>query len=289
MKLPFLAAGLLQPAAAAAAAACARYAGTDFQCPGVDCDLAVVENVPSEAACCAACAANASCWAAAYNSAKTCYFKGKGALPTPRAKTQGCSCKGAPPPAPAPPPNLCAAGATGGYSASVVARSVGPEPGSPLISKADGTSDLEFNFNTAYFPSNGADVPAGLVVRVQDDVQYPWWGAAGAVAIVPVNFSADGTTATAGHVKDSSIVWPGVAAPPALPASICNATGQKSPSQCHACDLRNPDNSRCWGAIDPRIAYRPATKTYHLGWDNCSQDCSCKMVMLSRFVCCPSR
>ena len=111
--------------------------------------------------------------------------------------------------------------------------------------------------------------------------EYPWWGAAGAIAIVPVNFSTDGKTATAGHVKDTSIVWPGVAAPPTLPASICNATGQKAPSQCYACDLRNPDNKRCWGAIDPRIAYHRATKTYHLGWDNCSQDCSYRQTQLS--------
>ena len=278
--LPLLATGLLP---AAAAAACTKYASTDFQCPvgSADCDIFQLANVPSFSACCAACAANTTCWAAAYNTEKTCYFKANGALPKHRAAAQGCSCKGKAPPAPSPPPNLCAASATAGYSASVVARSVGPEAGSPLISRAKGTSDLEFNFNTAWFPSNGAGVPEGLVVRVQDNNRYPWWGAAGAVAIVPVNFSTDGKTATAGHVKDSSVVWAGVAAPPALPASICNATGQKSPSQCHACDLRNADNMRCWGAIDPRIAYHTATKTYHLSWDNCSQDCSYRQTQLS--------
>ena len=63
--------------------------------------------------------------------------------------------------------------------------------------------------NTAWFPGNGADVPEGLVVRIQDNNRYPWWGAAGALAIVPVNFSGDGKAAAAGHVKNASIVWPG--------------------------------------------------------------------------------
>ena len=90
----------------------------------------------------------------------------------------------------------------------------------------------------------------GLVVRVQDNLKYPWWGALGAVAIVPLNVSADGMAMQVGRqLTDADIVWPGVTAPPALPASICNASGQKAPSQCSACDLRNPDNSRCWGAI----------------------------------------
>ena len=145
MKLPLLLAICLLPALVAAA--CTSYANTDFQCPAgsANCDIFQLENVPSAAACCSACAANATCWAAAYNAAKTCYFKAKGALPKPRTATQGCSCKGKAPPAPPPPPNLCSASSTAGYSTSVVARSVGPEAGSSLISKANGTSDLEFN------------------------------------------------------------------------------------------------------------------------------------------------
>lgn len=138
----------LSPVPVVAASSCTSYADTDFQCSSgsaPDCDIFQIVNVPSATACCAACAANATCWAAAYNLEKTCYFKGKGALPTHRDATQGCSCKGKPPAAPPAPPDLCAAGATAGYSASVIARSVGPEAGSSLISKANGTSDLEFN------------------------------------------------------------------------------------------------------------------------------------------------
>ena len=138
----------LSPVPVVAASSCTSYADTDFQCSSgsaPDCDIFQIVNVPSATACCAACAVNATCWAAAYNLEKTCYFKGKGALPTHRDATQGCSCKGKPPAAPPAPPNLCAAGATAGYSASVIARSVGPEAGSSLISKANGTSDLEFN------------------------------------------------------------------------------------------------------------------------------------------------
>jgi len=93
-------------------------------------------------------------------------------------------------------------------------------------------------------------VQEGLVVRVQDNLRYPRWGALGAVAIVPLIVSADAMAMQVGRqLTDADIVWPGVTAPPALPASICNVSGQKAPSQCSACDLRNPDNSRCWGAI----------------------------------------
>lgn len=141
------------------AATCTNYANTDFQCStgSADCDIFQLTDVPSATACCAACAANETCWAAAYNVEKTCYFKARGALPRPRTATQGCSCKGQAPPAVAP-PNLCAANATAGYSASVVERSVGPEPGSSLISKADGTSDLEFNCEPPVFPSSACSV-----------------------------------------------------------------------------------------------------------------------------------
>lgn len=125
-------------------AACTDFQDTDFQCAS-DCDIFQIVDVPSFAACCAACSANATCWAAAYNVEKTCYFKGRGAFPRRRSGTMGCSCKGEDPATPPTPPNLCAASATAGYSASVIARSVGPQAGSSLISKAGGTSDLEFN------------------------------------------------------------------------------------------------------------------------------------------------
>ena len=145
--------------------------------------------------------------------------------------------------------------------------------------QANGSSELEFNFNTAvrecwfrpfrlslavapllkWFPGNGKNVHEGLVVRVQDNDKYPWWGCTGAVAVVPVNFS--GSAARAGKVTAQSVVWPGVAAPPKLPPSICPPGKANCPA-------------KLWGAIDPRIAYRPATQTYFLGWDNCSQGCS---------------
>ena len=116
-----------------------------------------------------------------------------------------------------------------------------------------------------WFPGN-SNVHEGLVVRVQDNDKFPWWGCTGAVAVVPVNFS--GSTARAGKVTAQSVVWPGVTAPPKLPPSIC----PPGKANCHA---------KLWGAIDPRIAYRPATRTYFLGWDNCSQGCSYRQTQLS--------
>jgi hypothetical protein len=32
-------------------------------------------------------------------------------------------------------------------------------------------------------------------------------------------------------------------------------------------------NTSRWGAVDPRIRFRPADKTYYLTWDNCTANC----------------
>ena len=294
---------LLCAAMAAGAGNCSTFAGFDFQCshPG-SCSVGAPHQEASAAACAALCQATSGCYAAAWNGPvdQTCYMKPEGTHPVRDCSptTTGIVCRGKvptlpthPPCPPSPPPSPpgphphphpgpppapvvpCDCNVTAGYSATIVARSIGPGGGS-VVSKANGSSTLEFNFNPTWFPGNGAGVQEGLVVRVQDNNKYPWWGAAGGVAIVPLNVSADGMAMELGRqLTDADICWPGVAAPTPLPTSICNATGQKAPSQCEACAMHNPDRSNCWGAIDPRIAYRPATKTYHLGWDNCSQDC----------------
>ena len=36
-----------------------------------------------------------------------------------------------------------------------------------------------------------------------------------------------------------------------------------------------------WGAIDPRIRYRPKTHEYYLTWDNCTFECAFRSSMLS--------
>ena len=36
-----------------------------------------------------------------------------------------------------------------------------------------------------------------------------------------------------------------------------------------------------WGALDPRIAYRPRTKEYYLTWDNCTFECAFRSSLLS--------
>eukprot|EP01044_Picomonas_judraskeda_P004018 COSAG03_NODE_344_length_8812_cov_3.890049_6_plen_335_part_00 len=92
------------PLAAVSAALCTFEAGTDYQ-PG---DIGQ-HPAQTREACCALCAADPKCHAAAWNGPtfKTCYLKDQYALPTPSQGTTGCMPKNKPPtPLPPHPPPL---------------------------------------------------------------------------------------------------------------------------------------------------------------------------------------
>jgi predicted GH43/DUF377 family glycosyl hydrolase len=223
----------------------------------------------------------------------TCFLKGKGATPQHSPNTTSCNCSGA-----HPPPPVCPNASLprqSQYAVSVAERSVAKGGGS-LISHANGTSVFQYAFNTAAFPraseadsEGGSGSRAGLVVRVQDEVLHPEWANAGAIAVVGVSLSADGRTMTPGNVTQAAVVWAGVTAPTV---------------------------NEVWGAIDPRIAYYPATGLCeppcrlvtlrslvsatlltlfghvcsdallgapidYLTWDNCTRDCDFRQTMLS--------
>eukprot|EP00664_Eupelagonemidae_sp_cell27_P003381 gene3381-3060_t len=74
----------------------------------------------------------------------------------------------------------------------------------------------------------------------------------GAIAVVRAAMS--GRALSAGDVTAAAVTWPGVAAP-----------------------LR----TQAWGAADPRAAYRAATGTYYLTWDNCTNYCAYRQTQLS--------
>jgi predicted GH43/DUF377 family glycosyl hydrolase len=125
-----------------------------------------------------------------------------------------------------------------------------------LISKANGSSVFEYNFNTAAFTFGDQDRwPKGLVVRVQDEKKHPEWANAGAITIVSVNISKEGMLVPAAVTEDS-VVWPGIDAP-------------------------KRELKEVWGVIDPRIALDPLTGTYYLTWDNCTRNCVKRQTMLS--------
>ena len=105
--------------------------------------------------------------------------------------------------------------------------------GGSLISQVNGSSVFPANFNTAWFPTNGDDVPEGLVVRVGAWVTHPEWTSSGALSIVGCEFNA--SVPTVDKVTADSVVWPGV---------------------------RAPRTNERWGALDPRIGYRAETQTY---------------------------
>ena len=229
---------------------CALFPNTDFQCvdkPLSNCDIAHA-RAKDVMSCCALCKANAKCFAASWNKHGTCYFKSRDAAPVPPRSglppTTSCSCRGPVPP-PLPPSPLCNGTARGRYSVAVVQRTLGKDGGS-LISKVNRSSDLEYNFNTAWFPSNG-DVSEGLVVRVEDKHFYHH-----SIAIVAANLSSSHPTTE--RVTPQSIFWPGITPPP---------------------------KNSFWGPIDPRIAYRQATKLYHLSWDNATNGCAFRQTQLS--------
>ena len=136
----------------------------------------------------------------------------------------------------------------------------------PIVSNwnnTGGTSDFNFNFNTAYFPApNGGD---GLVVRVMEcadngvqscpgplNVTHPEWANAGAMVIVHANLSA--VPPTVDHVSLAGVTWAGASAP------IHSGHAE-------------------WGAVDPRMAL--FNGTYYLTWDNCTRNCVHRQTMLS--------
>ena len=229
---------------------CALFPNTDFQCvdkPLSNCDIGHA-HAKDVMTCCALCKENAKCFAASWNRHGNCYFKSRDAIPVyPRSglpPITSCSCRGPVPP-PLPPSPLCNGSERGLYSVAVVQRTLGKDGGS-LISKVNGSSDLEYNFNTAWFPANG-NVSEGLVVRVQDKHFYHH-----SIAIVAANLSSSHPTTE--RVTPESICWPGFAPPP---------------------------KNSFWGPIDPRIAYRPATKLYYLSWDNATNGCAFRQTQLS--------
>ena len=100
-------------------------------------------------------------------------------------------------------------------------------------------------------------MPDGLIVRVQEDwrspnATHPEWTDTGALTVVRGNL-ADGTV---DHIGQSAVFWPGTNPPPRR-------------------------NQHEWGAIDPRIVYRPKTGEYYLTWDNCTYQCRFRSSMLS--------
>ena len=167
-----------------------------------------------------------------------------------------------PPPLPSLPPNPYPNCSSGGgarqemYNVRVVDRDPMTD-GAAFISHVNGSSAFNFNFATAWFPPpEGSSAADGLVVRVVEcnpnhhscpNATHREWSNAGAITVIPAGLPLDGPL-TAKYINASAVTWAGAAAPP------------------HA-------NSSRWGAADPRIAYRPADKTYYLAWDNCTQNC----------------
>jgi predicted GH43/DUF377 family glycosyl hydrolase len=133
----------------------------------------------------------------------------------------------------------------------------------PLIAKANGDSVYAYNLNGAWFPvplgGSNASLPRrdGLIVRVQEDwkspnATHPEWTDTGALAAV----GADVAAGTAEYIDDSLVFWAGAPAPPRI-------------------------DRHEWGAIDPRIRYRPKTQEYYLTWDNCTFECAFRSSLLS--------
>jgi hypothetical protein len=140
------------------------------------------------------------------------------------------------------------------YSVSVVERD--PFHGRPLIANANGDSDYAYNFNGPWFPPPaGSEAPDGLIVRVQENwrnpnATHPEWTDTGALTVIRANLQAG----TAQYIDAGRVFWAGTSAPPHIDHD-------------HVCEHPHP---LCgWGAIDPRIRYRPKTQEYYLTWDNC--------------------
>jgi predicted GH43/DUF377 family glycosyl hydrolase len=232
---------------------CSYHANTDFH-GGASLSVPPQPGVTSATACCQLCATEPRCFVSAWNGPnyKTCYLKGAGAAPVADPGTTSCACVGTRPPAPQRVCSNASLPRQSAYRVGVVERSAVMGGGS-LISKANGSSVFEYNFNTAAFPAGAGRTIGGLVVRVQDEKLHPEWANAGALAFVASSVSPRGWISAA-TVTAADVAFPGVAPP---------AAGE------------------VWGVIDPRIAYRPTTKKFYLTWDNCTKNCVSRQTMLS--------
>lgn len=149
-----------------------------------------------------------------------------------------------------------AARAARNYSVSVVARNPIPS-GASLISRANGSSAFNYSFTTGFFPPPpGSPHADGLIVRVVEcndnhhscaGVAHPEWTNAGALAVIGA--SLGGSVPTAEFVSLANISWAGAPPPP------------------------HGGAAGLWGAADPRVAFRAATREYFLTWDNCTRNC----------------
>ena len=119
------------------------------------------------------------------------------------------------------------------YSVSVTERAAAPG-GAALISRANGSSDFNFAFTTAWFPDAEGD---GLIVRVVEcspnhenctGVPHPQWSNAGALCVVRASLGASGPL-TAERVTNENVSWMGAVGPP-------------------------QSNAAEWGFADPRAA-----------------------------------
>jgi hypothetical protein len=139
------------------------------------------------------------------------------------------------------------------YSVEVTIRDPVPD-GAALVSHVNRSSEFNFSFTTAWFPAPESDPTGkgeGLIVRVVEcnpnhhsceGVPHPQWTNAGALAVVSASLPADGVPKINERVTSANVQWPG-------------------------CDGPHQSLSAEWGAADPRLAYRPKTKTcvgFHL-------------------------
>ena len=152
----------------------------------------------------------------------------------------------------------------GDYAVRVVERD--PWKGRPLIANFNGDSDYAYNFNGPWFPPPpGSGISDGLIVRVQENwrlpnATHPEWTDIGALTVVKADLEAG----TVEHIDEDLVFWAGTSAPPRMD---------------HLCEHPHPLCS--WGALDPRISYRPKTKEYYLTWDNCTFECAFRSSLLS--------
>lgn len=164
------------------------------------------------------------------------------------------------------------------YDVSVLARdAVGG--GRSLISKANGSSDFTYNFNTAWFPPplHGAHsaYDDGLVVRVVDcnpnhmncsAFPHQNWANMGGLAVVNAslrrgargsnsahNSAHNGDREDHGGGGPESPQFPPLSAAHVTEAAITWAGGTPP----------LPSDAPEWGAADPRIVYRPSNGHYY--------------------------
>ena len=130
--------------------------------------------------------------------------------------------------------------------------------GKPLITNVSGGSSFAYNFNGAWFPAPiGSGATDGLIIRVQEDwrspsATHPEWTDTGALTAVMASLEHG----TVEHIDQGLVFWAGTRAPARV-------------------------DRHEWGAIDPRIRYRPHTGEYYLTWDNCTFECAYRRSLLS--------